>query len=128
MDGQRIIDNPIFRDRLIKLQAEVYAMQANGMRVMTASLKQEPPGMAGLIIKLQGCELNHQLAGLANDVMGELGLLYGKSERLRDDGSWQSRYMYDLGLIIGGGTAQIQKNIISERGLGMPREPKIMKV
>jgi hypothetical protein len=32
--------------------------------------------------------------------------------------------MFQLGLIIGGGTAQIQKNIISERGLGMPREPK----
>ena len=34
--------------------------------------------------------------------------------------------MYFLGLIIGGGTAQIQKNIISEIGLGMPREPKSM--
>ena len=40
-------------------------------------------------------------------------------------GNWQSSYMFDLGLIIGGGTAQIQKNIISERGLGMPREPKL---
>ena len=34
--------------------------------------------------------------------------------------------MLSLGLIIGGGTAQIQKNIISERGLGMPREPKVV--
>ena len=44
---------------------------------------------------------------------------------LRDGGSWQFIYMYFLGLIIGGGTSQIQKNIISERGLGMPREPKV---
>ena len=46
------------------------------------------------------------------------------SAYLEDFGQWQSRYMYDLGLIIGGGTAQIQKNIIAERGLGLPREPR----
>ena len=104
------------------------AMQANGLRVTTASLKRESAGLAGLIVKLQGCELNHQIAGLAIDALGELGILYGAGDHLRADGSWQWRYMYDLGLIIGGGTAQIQKNIISERGLGMPREPKPAKV
>ncbi len=124
IDGERLIDNAVFRDRLIRLQARVYAMQANGLRVMTHAMKKESPGLAGLIIKLQGCELNHQLAGLAIDVMGELGALYEDSPHLRDNGGWQARYMYDLGLIIGGGTAQIQKNIIGERGLGLPREPK----
>ena len=99
-------------------------MQANGLRVMTARLKKENAGLAGLIIKLQGCELNHELARLAIDALGELGVLYEDSPYLKDNGAWQARYMYDLGLIIGGGTAQIQKNIISERGLGMPREPR----
>ena len=129
VDGQRLIDNPVFRDRLVALQARVYAMQANGLRITTHRLKGESAGMAGLIVKLQGCEINHELARLAIDAMGELGLLYGKdTPYLRDFGEWQARYMYDLGLIIGGGTAQIQKNIISERGLGMPREPKPAKV
>jgi len=41
-----------------------------------------------------------------------------------DRGAWPVEFMFSLGLIIGGGTSQIQKNIISERGLGMPREPK----
>ena len=45
-------------------------------------------------------------------------------EREREDGAWQWNYMFQLGLIIGGGTAQIQKNIIAERGREMPREPK----
>jgi alkylation response protein AidB-like acyl-CoA dehydrogenase len=127
LNGERLIDNPLLRDRLMKLQAEVYAMQANGLRVTTASLNKQSAGLAGLIVKLQGCELNHQIAGLAIDALGELGILYGEGDHLKADGSWQWRYMYDLGLIIGGGTAQIQKNIISERGLGMPREPKPAK-
>lgn len=125
--GERLIDNPLFRDRLVQLQSRVLAMQFHGLRLLTASAKKEDPGIARLIVKLQGCELNHQLAALAIDALGELGVLYGDSPHLRAYGSWQHRYMFDLGLIIGGGTAQIQKNIISERGLGMPREPKPAK-
>jgi alkylation response protein AidB-like acyl-CoA dehydrogenase len=123
--GERLIDNPVWRDRLLKLQARVYAMEFHGLRLLTARLKGENPGVAGLIVKLMGCELNHQLAAFAIDALGELGVLYGHSPHLRAGGVWQRSYMFDLGLIIGGGTAQIQKNIIAERGLGMPREPKL---
>jgi alkylation response protein AidB-like acyl-CoA dehydrogenase len=126
VDGRRLMDNPVWRDRLLKLQARVMAMEYHGLRLLTASLKGEDPGIARLIVKLQGCELNHQLAGFANDILGELGILYGQSPHLRAGGEWQTRFMFDLGLIIGGGTAQIQKNIIAERGLGMPREPKVV--
>ncbi len=122
--GERLIDNPVWRDRLLKLQARVYAMEFHGLRLLTGRLKGEAPGLPGLIVKLMGCELNHQLAGFAIDALGELGVLYGASPHLRAGGVWQRNYMFDLGLIIGGGTAQIQKNIISERGLGMPREPR----
>ncbi|HEV7386136.1 MAG TPA: acyl-CoA dehydrogenase family protein, partial [Phenylobacterium sp.] len=124
VDGQRVIDNPVFRDRLMQLQGRVLSMKFNGLRLITSQLTQEPAGLAGLIVKLQGCELNHQLAALAIDALGELGILYHGGPHLRARGSWQRNYMFDLGLIIGGGTAQIQKNIIAERGLGLPREPK----
>jgi len=127
IDGHRLMDNPVFRDRLLKLQARVHAMEYHGLRLLTAGLKGEDPGVARLIVKLMGCELNHQLAAFAIDALGELGMLYSGSPHLRNNGNWQSSYMFDLGLIIGGGTAQIQKNIISERGLGMPREPKAAK-
>jgi alkylation response protein AidB-like acyl-CoA dehydrogenase len=118
-DGERIIDNPVFRDRLMQLQARVFAMKFNGLRVMT----DDTAGLARLVVKLQGCELNHQIAALAIDALGELGVLYHDGPHLRAGGRWQWNYMFDLGLIIGGGTAQIQKNIIGERGLGLPREP-----
>ncbi|MFC3069126.1 acyl-CoA dehydrogenase family protein [Phenylobacterium soli] len=125
--GERIIDNPLFRDRLMQLQARVFAMKFNGMRLLTAAQTGEGAGLAGLVVKLQGCELNHQIAALAIDALGELGILYHDGPHLRARGNWQRNYMFDLGLIIGGGTAQIQKNIISERGLGMPREPSPAK-
>jgi alkylation response protein AidB-like acyl-CoA dehydrogenase len=124
VDGQKLIDNPIYRDRLMQLQGRALSMKFNGLRLLTAQLTGEPAGIAAMIVKLQGCELNHQLAALAIDALGELGILYAEGPHLRAKGRWQWNYMFDLGLIIGGGTAQIQKNIISERGLGLPREPK----
>lgn len=124
IDGRRLIDHPTYRDRLLKLQARMLSMKFNGMRNFSHELKGEDPGLSRWIIKLQGCELNHQMAALAIDIMGESGILYEDSPYLRDRGMWQRNYMMDLGLIIGGGTAQIQKNIIGERALGLPKEPK----
>jgi alkylation response protein AidB-like acyl-CoA dehydrogenase len=127
-DGERLIDNPVYRDRLMKVQGQVMAMRFNELRVLSARLNPgQDAGLSRMITKLEGTELRHELEGLAIDVMGEIGLAYEDNPHLRNSGSWQREYMYFLGLIIGGGTSQIQKNIISERGLEMPREPKIEK-
>ena len=125
VNGERVIDNPVFRDRLMKIQGRLLAMKCNDMRLLSARInKGQDAKLAGMIVKLLGTELRHELESLAIDVMGEIGIAYGDNPYLRGNGSWQYQYMYFLGLIIGGGTSQIQKNIISERGLGMPREPK----
>ena len=126
VDGVRPIDNPQLLDRLMRLQGRVMAMQHNDLRILSSQLNDGPDAsLARLVVKLQGTELRHELEGLAIDVMGEVGLGYGSNPYLRDNGSWQYWHMFFLGLIIGGGTSQIQKNIIAERGLGMPREPKL---
>ena len=127
MDGQRAMDHPVFRDRLMQIQGRVMALRCNDLRVLSARINNADARLARMIVKLQGTELRHDLEGLAIDVMGEMGLAYGDNPYLRDNGSWQQQYMFYLGLIIGGGTSQIQKNIISERGLGMPKEPKFDK-
>ena len=60
-------------------------------------------------------------------MLGAAGLAYEPvGEAAEDDEAttWQIDNMYDIGLIIGGGSSNIQKNIIGERGLGLPREPK----
>ncbi len=127
VNGVPAMASPVARDRLMKLQARVLSMKHHGMRMLTCSLRNDWPGVAGLVVKLQNCQLNFDIAGLALDVMGELGVLYDHSKYERERGFWQIHSIFSLGLIIGGGTAQIQKNIISERGLGLPREPKPAK-
>lgn len=127
IDGEPIMSNPTYRDRLMRITSRVMAMQCNDLRLLSARVNgTEGAPLAGMITKLQGTELRHELESLAIDVLGEVGLAYGDNPYLRGNGSWQYQYMYFLGLIIGGGTSQIQKNIISERGLGMPREPKVV--
>lgn len=126
LDGKRVIDLPAFRDRLLRLQAKVLSMRFLGLRILTDIAKGSFSSLLPmLVVKLNGTTLNHELAALAIDAMGELGTLYDGDPLVRDDGLWEMWYMFSLGLMIGGGTSQIQKNIIGERGLGLPREPRI---
>jgi len=128
LNGERLIDIPVYRDRLMRLQGREMSLRFNEMRVLSSRLNEgQNASLARMITKLQGTELRHEVEGMAIDIMGEIGLSYEDNPYTRGEGGWQSQYMYYLGLIIGGGTNQIQKNIISERGLDMPREPKVEK-
>lgn len=124
IDGIAMIERQAFRERAMRLQGKALAMKFHSMRLLTADSRGQDLPLARLIVKLAATELNHQIATLATDVLGEIGLLYADSPHAHANGLWQKRRMLDLGMIIGGGTAQIQKNIIAERGLGLPREPK----
>jgi len=127
VNGVSLMESPVYRDRLMALHARALTMKYHSMRMLTCTLRGESPGVAGLIVKLQNCQLSFDMASLAIDAMGELGALYDHTKYEREHGWWQAHSFFSLGLIIGGGTAQIQKNIIAERGLGLPREPKPAK-
>jgi alkylation response protein AidB-like acyl-CoA dehydrogenase len=72
LGGESVIDNPVFRDRLMKLQGRVLAMRCNDMRLLSARLNQnQDVRIASMIVKLQGTELRHEIEALAIDVMGE---------------------------------------------------------
>ncbi|MFN4090801.1 MAG: acyl-CoA dehydrogenase family protein [Alphaproteobacteria bacterium] len=127
IDGVRLMDMAEWRDRLLRLQGEVMASKYHGMRLLTDTARGEDFGVRRMIVKYFGTLLAHRLSSLAVDVMGADGLIYEPSGESADDDdatTWWVDYMYDIGLIIGGGSSNIQKNIIAERGLGMPREPK----
>ncbi len=125
LDGKRLIEHAMYRDRLVAAQAKTEALKFHSLRLLSHTLKDEDPGVSRLIVKYYGTVLSRELSDIALEALGEIGQLYAGSPHVRSHGSWQWRNMFDLGLIIGGGTSQIQKNIISERGLGMPREPKL---
>ena len=108
-----IADDGAVRQRLANLAIRVEAMRLHAYRELTDAARGRPPGLPALVTKLVSTELNHDLAELALDLLGAQGLGTG--------GLWSFELMFTLGMIIGGGTSQIQKNIISERGLGMPR-------
>jgi alkylation response protein AidB-like acyl-CoA dehydrogenase len=121
-NGKPATADPLVRQRLADLAIRVETMKLEAYRQLTDALRKRPPGINASVNKLVTCELNHDLARAALELMGPTGWLGRKDPRVRDGGVWPLDFMFSLGLIIGGGTAQIQKNIISERGLGMPRE------
>lgn len=132
IDGVRLIDMAEYRDRLLRLQGEVMASKYHQMRLLTEAAQGVDSGVRRLVVKLYGTEMGYRLSALAVDVYGAAGLAFDPHDEGTggDDDeatAWHVDHMYDLGLIIGGGSSQIQKNIISERGLGMPREPKAAK-
>lgn len=126
-NGRPVGENATLMDRYIRLQARVQGMRLHEMRLISDAAAGNANGLGDMVCKLLGCELNHQLDALAIDILEETGVLYDGIPSMELDGIWQQLLMYDLGLIIGGGTAQIQKNIIAERGLDMPREPRVQK-
>jgi hypothetical protein len=62
-------------------------------------------------MKLYSTELNHRICDMALELMGPYAALWQDSKHVVDDGHWHYEHMFTLGLIIGGGTSQIQKNI-----------------
>jgi alkylation response protein AidB-like acyl-CoA dehydrogenase len=128
VDGVPLLDKPQWRDRLLRLQGEVLAAKYHQMRLLSEAARDQDSGLGLLVVKYYGTTLAWRLAALAVDALGEAGLAYDPHDDVAADDAatnWYADWMYDLGLIIGGGSSNIQKNIIAERGLGMPREPKL---
>jgi alkylation response protein AidB-like acyl-CoA dehydrogenase len=122
--GRPASQDPVVRQRLAALAVRVETMRLEAYRQLTDTLRGRAPGIAAAVNKLVATELNHDLAKAALDLLGAYGPLGRHDPRARDRGMWPLDHMFTLGLIIGGGTSQIQKNIIAERGLGLPREPR----
>ncbi len=120
-NGRPLSEDPVFRQRLADLEIRVEAMTFHSYRQLTDHVRGRNPGIETMINKLVGTELNHDLATAAMEAMGDYSLLAREDKAVVDHGYWPYEWMFSLGLVIGGGTSHIQKNIIAERGLKMPK-------
>jgi alkylation response protein AidB-like acyl-CoA dehydrogenase len=119
--GKAATEDPLIRQKLADLLTRVEAMKYHSYRQLTDTIKGRSPGIGAMVNKLVGTELNHDICALALEIMNSYAPLNRGAAHVIDQGAWPYEFMFTLGLVIGGGTSQIQKNIISERGLGMPK-------
>jgi alkylation response protein AidB-like acyl-CoA dehydrogenase len=119
--GKPASQDPVMRQKLADLLGRVEAMKYHSYRQLTTELRKRSHGVSAMVNKLVGTELNHDICALALEIMGSYAPLNKRAAHVIDNGAWPYEFMFTLGLIIGGGTSQVQKNIISERGLGMPK-------
>jgi alkylation response protein AidB-like acyl-CoA dehydrogenase len=119
--GAKVTRDPVVRQRLAELQIRVEAMKLHSWKQLSDEIHGRSPGIGASINKLATTELNHEICAAALDLLGGYAGLAKGARHVEDRGVWPVDYMFTLGMIIGGGTSQIQKNIISERGLGMPK-------
>ena len=126
-----IDDKPAIEDRNVRAKlANWYVQEAGlkftGYRSMTALSRGEIPGPENSIGKLVGAPKSQDLASFSIDLMEQAGVMWAPdSDDL--DNMFQSTYMSIPGLRIAGGTDEIMANIIAERVLGLPQEPRMDK-
>ncbi|TAM64530.1 acyl-CoA dehydrogenase family protein [Mycobacterium sp.] len=104
--------------RIADLRAEVAALRAMTFAVVSRSARTATPGPEGSVVKLYFAEVHQRLFRLAMDILGPAALRF---THRYIDGGWTGGYLYSLADSIGGGTSEIQRNIIGERLLGLPR-------
>lgn len=111
-------DDPRVRDRYAAIYAREETIRFNMLRLMTAVSRGRLPGPEGSIMKLAATSLLTDVYEFAIDLMGPTGMLGSRVAPW--GGEWHRGLLGMPGLRIGGGTDQIQRNIIGERVLGLP--------
>ena len=119
--GRPALEDPVLRRRLVRAETRIEAMRLNGMRFLTKQLRGEPLGSETSINKLHRASLEVELGELGLELQGSAGVVSG-SELAVDAGRWQRFALGWPEVVIGGGTPNIQKNIIAERILGLPHD------
>jgi alkylation response protein AidB-like acyl-CoA dehydrogenase len=115
----RAIDDEELARRLATLRAEVASLRAMTYLGVSRNLRRSQPGVEGSFMRLSVGELMQRITQVALDLLGVDALAW--TEPKRHDGQWSNDYLFSFSRTISAGSKDIQRNIIGERLLGLPR-------
>ena len=119
-NGKPAINDPFIRDQLVALMIESRGNELMGARAGIPALASDWPTSISMSGKLRSSEFRRRMCQFALSLQGANGARYVSDEAV-DGGRWQRSYFNAFSSTIGGGTSQIQHNIIGERVLGLPK-------
>ena len=116
------VSDPALRDRLVRLYIEAEILRLIRLRTVSAAVRGAQPGPEASIRKLIADEHGQDIMGLAKDLAGAAGMLTDVGPLGDPPALWHHGYLFARALTIGGGTTEVQRNILSERVLGLPHD------
>ncbi|OCC25619.1 acyl-CoA dehydrogenase [Croceicoccus estronivorus] len=118
-DGRPLSDDPVVRDRIAEFACEVEMATMLQRRVIAKAIKGEVPTVEAAMYKYFSTGLGRRIANYAIDCLGPLGLLKSGAPGAPFGGRWEMSDRATVVDTIGGGSTEVQKNIVARRGLGL---------
>jgi alkylation response protein AidB-like acyl-CoA dehydrogenase len=119
--GRRAADDPAIRQKIADFLAHVMILKMTAYRSASEIERTGVPGPEGSTLKLLWSELDQRVKDTAIELLGEQGLVLEGDELSVEDGYWQHELLWSRAATIYAGTSEIQRNIIAQRVLGLPR-------
>jgi alkylation response protein AidB-like acyl-CoA dehydrogenase len=119
--GRSLLASPLVRHKLAEMAIEIEVGKYMVYRVVSLQARREPGSIEAAVCKLYNTELDVRVANTGLEILGLYGQLHKDSKWTQLMGRFQKWYMYAIAMVVGGGSSEIQRNIIAMRGLGLPR-------
>ena len=136
-DGTRQLDDPLVRQKLGQIYSEIEVLRYSSLRILSTLEKGNQPGPESSISKLHYSELDKRVNTIMLDILGPYGQItdaapaeyaYTTSGQEGEHGNWPYLFLLPFAETIYAGSSQIQKNIIGERVLGLPKEVRADRI